>query len=548
MKKYLYILPLVLFAIFGVHQTHAAVLYQTGQSAYIIQPSAEQNYVHFPATEHGGFKHIVFYAYNSNFGQPGYQQSAVQIQPQLRFFCGGYGAIISPNSVDVTTFGSMTKIDLDFNNVFHDQYGLNPGDSLPGSMTWANPDWSLKFECLQWVMIYGNNNRGLANISASDTNNYIDQSTGFQVNSQYGSKVPYIQFTDGVTIPPLAILTPLNGTSVAPNPLYVISGTCPNVGTNKLAFARDITDQQFTPTFNLECKSDHTFSFQKSIDSYLTHFYVVDQTDGSFVLTSYSVSESANQNTIKILYPTTQQDGYYTVQSSTTFPFRFQYHFQTSAHTSNVYYHLKQCTSQAYSSCATLVSENLIDQSVNYFDVNVPIGLGTEQYYRLETTGFNNTPGYISIQFTTKGTNNSTDPAPTIPPSLQGCTNFFCDLFIPRSGYVDNSFGDFKDYVSTKVPFYYFTNLQGSFAGVSTSTATGYLVDTNFSISGGNGTTTIPFRFLDTGATQNKSIFDSFRVYIEAGLWLFFAFYIFTRAFRLFRPCLLYTLDAAEER
>lgn len=113
-------------------------------------------------------------------------------------------------------------------------------------------------------------------------------------------------------------------------------------------------------------------------------------------------------------------------------------------------------------------------------------------------------------------------------------------LFVPTQGAIIGATAPLDDItlIKTKVPFAYFYDLESSFEGTETTPTNGYFINTTLAASGGTSGTAVslPFAFFNTADSSIHGIFQSYQPWIEAGLWLWFAWYAFTRMFRIFVP------------
>lgn len=131
----------------------------------------------------------------------------------------------------------------------------------------------------------------------------------------------------------------------------------------------------------------------------------------------------------------------------------------------------------------------------------------------------------------------------------QGCTSastathYLCDvfqyLFIPQGGlttYINTALGQIVTQAHSKAPFSYFYDLHDSFSDLNTSADKGYLIDTTINVNTSTGHFELPIQGFNTEDNTDERVpFDAVRPYIEAFLWLGFAYYLLTRAFKLFR-------------
>lgn len=524
MKKLFYIFPLslltLLFAI--VPFAHASSLWETPSSVYVMQGNSGI----FPFTNYAGLtnsisticinvKNDVYPSVNTN---QGFNFSVNQ---------SGLGAILAFRFT-ITSDSMMTQHCGDVHDMFVNQYGNPSPTTIDNSFPWFNYDGTIKATSVRYIQLVGSSSTSFA---LSSVTTYTDSVLNLTLGTDGTNNVPTISF-NYVATPPLAILTPQNGTSLVAG-IYQVSGTCPVVATNELAFTTDIVSQQSSLTYDIECKSDNTFTFKKTLDQYLTKFYIVEKTTHDFVLTSFSISATAYQNSLKVLYPPAFKQDYYKVQPSSTFPFRFEYNLANGQN--DVYYHLRQCSTQAFSLCTTILSENKIDESVPYFDLPIPVPEGTEQFYRLTITGYNGTPNYTSIQFTTLGVNDSTLPGATLPPDIQGCTNPLCALFVPRQGFTGNMVENTSNLMHDKVPFAYYYQLKDSFSSLPTSGASDSPIVINAHIAS-TAMPTIQMKFFDfANQPQLQTNLDLFKTVMSYMLWFGFAFWLFRKSFSIFK-------------
>jgi hypothetical protein len=369
---------------------------------------------------------------------------------------------------------------------------------------------------------------------------------GFQrsdnVSQAFSSPTFYCSGTPAST--PLEITSPVDGALVPVSDIYTFQGTCPTNGPNQLGWTRDITQISFIPVhYEIDCIGNEWF-WNGPVLGGSQQIYIVDTDTGDFAHSSFTGINDPNvqityPNDLQIIYPTTQDSqSHYTVQPDDEFPFRFKYKLAESSDYNTAVFRMSNCTSIAFSSCtlgANFYVKNNDTRPNGNFDVLLPIDANTTYYFVATLYDSYPSPTWSrTIKFIVKG-----DSASTVLPDAGNtggnCSNFLCDLFIPSSLWWDGFNEQTKSSIGQKVPFYYYYQLKNSFTGISTTATDTYFVSTTLALTSSHGTTNIPFQFLNTADSQNKSIFNSFRVYISAALWLGFAFYLMTRAFRLFK-------------
>jgi hypothetical protein len=108
------------------------------------------------------------------------------------------------------------------------------------------------------------------------------------------------------------------------------------------------------------------------------------------------------------------------------------------------------------------------------------------------------------------------------------------DLFVPQQDFWNNALTQTQSNFQNTIPFYYFYQLKDSFTNVSTTRVDSYFINTTLTLP--NSGISIPFQFFNTADPTIKNVFDDFRPYITAGLWLGFAMYLVTRAYSLLTP------------
>lgn len=97
-------------------------------------------------------------------------------------------------------------------------------------------------------------------------------------------------------LPQLTITTPENNATISPNSILNVSGGCPSVGTDKLAFVKNISSPtqlfNISATFDIECQSGNIYNVSVPINTGDYNIYILDYGTQTYASVSIIVSTS----------------------------------------------------------------------------------------------------------------------------------------------------------------------------------------------------------------------------------------------------------------
>jgi len=335
-----------------------------------------------------------------------------------------------------------------------------------------------------------------------------------------------------------------------------ISGNCPVMGaeSNAIAIIEGIANPDHMPTsadYQYSCDSNGQYSvdLNPSVGShnYFVFYeqYANDPTNPYFLVQTSIVQIVLPQDGWQFVseYPTIANQSV-RVQPASPFPFEWAYKLPSDTMPSDVYFLLVSFANNTYTN-PTFVYESplsTLDPTGNksFSDSHVNATNNVLYYSARLCTGTwdSSVPTLCALgaykNFAIVGETDSTLPPPVLPDQSGLCTNILCSLFIPPQDFWTSFLSQTQNNFQNTIPFYYFYQLKDSFTEVSTTRQDGYFIDTTLTLPHSN--ISIPFQFFNTADPTIKSVFDDFRPYISAGLWLGFALYLVTRAYSLLTP------------
>jgi hypothetical protein len=347
----------------------------------------------------------------------------------------------------------------------------------------------------------------------------------------------------------------ITGTFSSASPI-TISGNCSVSGaeTNAIAIIEGVVSPDHLPTtsdYQYPCDDTGKYSVDISAPVGSHEYFIFYEQYASDPSNPYFSTET---DIAEVVFP---QDGWQflaeyptianqsvRVQPASPFPFEWAYKLPSGTLSTDVYFLLVSYADNTYTD-PTFVYENTLSAldpiGNKYFNDSHVNATSTVQYYSARLclgTWDSSVPTLCQLgafkNFAIVGEDDSTLPPPTLPDGTSPCTNVLCDLFIPPQDFWTNFLSQTQSGLQNTVPFYYFYQLKTSFTSISTTREDGYFINTTLSLPGSS--VSIPFQFFDTADPSIKGVFDDFRPYITAGLWLSFAMYLVTRAYSLLTP------------
>ena len=408
-------------------------------------------------------------------------------------------------------------------------------------------------------MAESNPNRGVT----FNPNGYCSLAPSDGWSEAFGT--PFLPCKSTPTTPPnLTIETPINGSYITAGIGTDILGDCPINGTGRLL----LTDapfqarQQPDSSYNINCTNNiWSSSFKPKTGDNL--IFIVDKQakiDNLVDLSNHQVFRNITytgiSNTgysLSLVYPEQSASNIFEVKPSSAFPIRFRISIpdrkvikdsdllKPSYKIQEYSDYLRQdpitgVSCPTFIGCTGYLGQQFGNDGNGLVSGTINISDGSTRYFRIYLYDGDGSGIKYLLNFTIKGIEapGSIDSIPPDEQDLGYWGNLARALFVPPSDAMGLELSDLQDNFQSRVPFSYFYQVKNNFIDVSTSTQSGYFINTTLAISSPNGIQNIPFQFMNTGDPVNRNIFDTFRPFISAGLWIAFAMYLLNRGHRLF--------------
>jgi len=315
----------------------------------------------------------------------------------------------------------------------------------------------------------------------------------------------------------------------------VLSGTCGTFGTGRLYtrrgyFQSTTTDEFLRISTGFDCNEDGTWEAERviapgwQIQCIVDTDYLIAQSATSTHCIGIYGTGATSTALISPLYPTPQEAGYFALQPSENWPFRFSYSLQAGFDELQSSVEICSYPNSLFSTCTSLASSSVQgwDPDYNgYFDSSVFSATTTEFRYFGVHLYASNTLLY-QYNFATFGVDDPRYPAAISPSSSCG---FWCDvgkaIFVPRGRTLHLFTDGLPSMLETRFPFGYFAQAKDKLLGltITASTTPDFSLQVPFNYGTATSATyTIPITAFNEPRVQG--IFDMLRPWFVAVLWL----------------------------